>query len=424
MGLGQEKTYLFLLQNSNELRPTGGFIGTVGILKLKNGQIISFNTNDVYDYDRFAINKKMAVIAPEPLKKYLNISNWYLRDSNWSADFPLAAKKIEWFYHEEAGLSDGALENIRIDGIIAITPKMVEDVLNALGAVEVDSFIFNKDNFVSQLQYLVEVGFQAQKVPFFQRKNIIGRLSQELIARLEKLNFEGWLTIFKSLFNNLNQKNILIYSKDANLQNLATEQNWSGAINNTPDDFLMVVDANLAALKSNQCVERQIKYSLLPIEDKIKARVDINYKNNCSFTWQTTRYRTYTRIYVPLGSEWLKTEGSMDTDRSPKKGFTDLSEENNKTIFGTFIAIEPGKTGALSFEYNLPDYLIKKISASSFYHLYLQKQPGTKNDKIFLDLQFDQKIKNSLPENSTLLNAGRYQLTTNLEIDRKIKLEF
>ncbi|PIP29610.1 hypothetical protein COX27_00475 [Candidatus Kuenenbacteria bacterium CG23_combo_of_CG06-09_8_20_14_all_36_9] len=424
LGLGQEKTYLFLLQNSNELRPTGGFIGTVGILKLKNGQIISFNTNDVYDYDRFAINKKMAVIAPEPLKKYLNISSWYLRDSNWSADFPLAAKKIEWFYHEEAGLSDGALENIRIDGIIAITPKMVEDVLNALGAVEVDSFIFNKDNFVSQLQYLVEVGFQAQKVPFFQRKNIIGRLSQELISRLDKLNFEGWLAIFKSLFNNLNQKNILIYSKDANLQNLTTEQNWSGAINNTPDDFLMVVDANLAALKSNQCVERQIKYSLLPVEDKIKARVDINYKNNCSFTWQTTRYRTYTRIYVPLGSKWLKTEGSMDTDRSPKKGFTDLSEENNKTIFGTFIAIEPGKTGTLSFEYNLPDYLIKKISASSFYHLYLQKQPGTKNDKIFLDLQFDQKIKKSLPENSTLLNADRYQLTTNLETDREIKLEF
>src|SRR3989344_6466262 len=165
LGLGQEKTYLFLLQNSNELRPTGGFIGTVGILKLKNGQIISFNTNDVYDYDRFAINKKMAVIAPEPLKKYLNVASWYLRDSNWSADFPLAAKKIEWFYHEEAGLSDSALENIRIDGIIAITPKMVEDVLSALGAVEVDSFIFNKDNFVSQLQYLVEVGFQAQKVP-------------------------------------------------------------------------------------------------------------------------------------------------------------------------------------------------------------------------------------------------------------------
>jgi len=424
LGLGQEKTYLFLLQNSNELRPTGGFIGTIGILKLKNGQVINFNTDDVYNYDRFAINKKMTVQVPEPLKKYLDVQSWYLRDSNWSPDFSDSAEKIEWFYHAEAALSDGSLENAKINGIIAINPKVIEDVLGALGAVQLDSFIFNKDNFVSQLQYLVEVGFQAQKVPFFQRKNIIGRLSGELITRMDKLNFNGWLSIFKSLFNNLKQKNILIYSKDQNTQRLVKEQNWDGSINETPDDFLMVVDANLAALKSNQCVERKIKYSLLEDENNIKAKVDINYQNNCSFTWQTTRYRTYTRIYAPLGSKWLKTEGSMDTDRSPKKGFTDIGEEHNKTVFGTFIAIEPGKTGTLSFEYNLPEYLVKKISASSFYNLYLQKQPGTKNDKIFLDLQFDKKIKSSLPLSSTLLHVNLYQLTTDLSIDREIKLEF
>ena len=30
-GFKEPKTYLVLLQNSNELRPTGGFIGSVGI---------------------------------------------------------------------------------------------------------------------------------------------------------------------------------------------------------------------------------------------------------------------------------------------------------------------------------------------------------------------------------------------------------
>lgn len=34
-GYPEEKNYLLLLQNSNELRPTGGFIGTYGIVKIK-----------------------------------------------------------------------------------------------------------------------------------------------------------------------------------------------------------------------------------------------------------------------------------------------------------------------------------------------------------------------------------------------------
>lgn len=425
LGLGEEKTYLFLLQNSDELRPTGGFIGTIGILKLKNGQIVSFKTNDVYDYDRFAINKKMKVTAPEPIKKYL-VENWYLRDSNWSPDFPTAAEKIEWFYHTEAELSKGELPNEKIDGVIAITPKLIEDLMATLGAVEVDSFIFNKENFVDQLQYLVEVGVEKQNVPYFARKNIIGTLSQKLIARLDNLNFNGWLEVFKTLFNNLNEKNILIYNKDAQIQNLITKQNWSGAIKETSGDFLMVVDANLAALKSNQCVERNISYTINPEADKLKAKTTITYKNNCTFTWKSTRYRTYTRVYVPLGSEWIKTEGSMDNDRSPKKGWTDISQENNKTVFGTFIAIEPGESGTLAIEYYLPENVNPEISKqvdSSVYKLYLQKQPGL-TTAFSLDLKFDHKIINSTPTNKNTLSNTRYQIYGDMLIDREVQLEF
>lgn len=422
LGLGQEKTYLFLLQNSDELRPTGGFIGTIGILKLKNGQIVSFKTNDVYDYDRFAINKKMKIVPPEPIKKYL-VTNWYLRDSNWSPDFPTAAEKIEWFYHTEAELSKGELTNEKIDGVIAITPKLIEDLMTTLGAVEVDSFIFNKENFVDQLQYLVEIGVEEQNVPYFARKNIIGTLSQKLIARLDNLSFNGWLEIFKTLFNNLNQKNILIYNKDSKIQDLIAKQNWSGTIKESNGDFLMVVDANLAALKSNQCVKRSIVYSITQENNKLKAKTDITYKNNCNFTWKSTRYRTYTRIYVPLNSEWIKTEGSMDNDRSPKKGWTDIGKENNKTVFGTFIAIEPGATGTLSFEYYLPENITQQINNNYAYNLYLQKQPGLET-VISLDLKFNNKIINATPINKNTISSTHYQLSSDMLIDREVQLEF
>ena len=424
LGLNQEKTYLFLLENNNELRPTGGFLGTLGILKVKDGKILSFNTQNVYDYDKFA-HGKLHVPPPKPIKKYLNVKGWYLRDSNWSPDFIKAAKKIEWFYHKEAQLSKGALNDYKIDGVIAITPKIVQEFLGIVGAIEIDSFVFTKDNFVDQLQYLVEVGYEEQGVEYFQRKNIIGRLSQKMIARTENMSLKGWLELTKSAFNNLNQKHILIVTKDPIVQDLINKQNWSGAINQTQGDYLFVVDANLAALKSNECVKREIKYTLKPESNKLTAKVDIHYNNQCKFTWKTTRYRTYTRIYVPLGSKWIKTTGSMDMDRSPKPGETDILEESNKTVFGAFISIEPGQTGTLSFEYYLPDYLAQKIFDGEAYNLYLQKQAGTLKDKILLDLRFPEKIKSTYPsEPRSGWGDNHYQLITDLEVDRKVRIGF
>jgi hypothetical protein len=47
----KEKTFLILFQNNMELRPGGGFIGTFGILKIKNGEIKELQTHDLSNFD-------------------------------------------------------------------------------------------------------------------------------------------------------------------------------------------------------------------------------------------------------------------------------------------------------------------------------------------------------------------------------------
>ena len=424
LGLEEEKTYLFLLQNYNELRPTGGFIGTVGIVKIKNGEITSFRTNNIYDYDKYA-HKFLKINPPAPIQKYLNVDGWYMRDSNWSPDFVESAKQIEYFFHKEVGLSRGNLRDYKIDGVIAITPKIIEDFLAIAGAIEVDSFVFNKDNFVDRLQYLVEVGYKDQNVEYFQRKNIIGTLAEKLIDRTENLNISGWVDLVKSLFENLNSKHILVYSKDPAVQNLVDAQNWSNKFHPTRDDFLSVIDANLAALKSNSCVTRDIKYITASVEGEMKSKVDITYKNNCTFTWKSTRYRTYTRAYVPLGSVLTKTEGAMEIDRSNKTGQTDVTEELGRTVFGAFISIEPGEEGTLSFEYKLPKSFSDYLYEGGEYRLTVQKQPGTSEENLLLNLNFANEIHSTFPaEPRQYWGDKQYKLSTDLEIDREVKIGF
>ena len=66
---GQDRiiTYLVIIQNSNELRPTGGFITEFGLIRMEKGVItlLEFENSTNSNYISEVIE------APEPLKKIL-----------------------------------------------------------------------------------------------------------------------------------------------------------------------------------------------------------------------------------------------------------------------------------------------------------------------------------------------------------------
>ncbi len=118
LGYPEKRSYLFLLQNNTELRPTGGFIGTYGIVHFQDGEIDSFTTHNVYELDDPA-HKTLFIEAPAPLQKYLKAEYWYFRDSNWSPDFPTAAREALRFYELESGSHEP------FQGVIAVTPAFI-----------------------------------------------------------------------------------------------------------------------------------------------------------------------------------------------------------------------------------------------------------------------------------------------------------
>ncbi len=418
-GYPEEKNYLFLLQNNSELRPTGGFIGTYGILKVKDGEIVNFQTDNVYNLDGPA-EKYLDIKPPASLEKYLLAKKWFLRDANWSPDFPTSAKKVEWFYHQEGGLVS------KIDGVIAITPTVISSLLKITGDLEVDGLKFNADNFTDVLQYQVEKGYYQKGLAAAERKNIIGDLSKVIMQKLFNLPFNRWLELAEAVKNNLDEKQILIYDKNKEFWEFIKENDWAGIIKNTPDDYLLVVDANLASLKTDKVVRREINYKVRENEEgELIAKVDIAYYNEGEFSWQTTRLRTYTRIYVPAGSQLISSSGAMENDRNNKPGEITIDDELGKTVFGGFISIEPEKSGTLSFEYKLPASLAKKAEMG-YYNLLVQKQPGTSGHQLKVDLDFNQPIKEFNPTGFYSQRRGNSQVEfkTDLRIDREFEVKF
>ena len=135
----------------------------------------------------------------------------------------------------------------------------------------------------------------------------------------------------------------------------------------------MIVDANLAAFKSDAVMKKNISYQVIG-NNKLTATIKLDYKHEGGFNWRTTRYRSYTRIYAPLGST-LVNNGGLDD-------FSTVDDTTlGKTVFGFFWTIEPGAEKIASISYSLPDNI-----TNSNYSLYFQKQSGSRlNNFTFKD---------------------------------------
>ena len=107
LGYPDPQTYLVLLQNSDEMRPTGGFIGTYGLMRFDTGHITGFFTDDVYNLDRF-VPERTRPPTPDPIRRYLEQPYWYLRDANWDPDFAASARRVLEFYAQEAKYPQGS----------------------------------------------------------------------------------------------------------------------------------------------------------------------------------------------------------------------------------------------------------------------------------------------------------------------------
>lgn len=408
LGYPDGKTYLLLLQNNTELRPTGGFIGTYGTLSVRNAEVVSFTTDNVYNLDEpaKAYNEK---VPPLPLQKYIKQSQWFLRDSNWDPDFPTSARRAIQFYKDERG------PVAKFDGVIALTPDVVEGLMGVLGPITVDGKEFTSKNLIDELAYHVELGFRDEGITIYNRKQVIDDVAQQLKEKVFTLSVEELRMLVPVVLRALSERQLLVYFEDSAVQAMAEQYHWAGQIVRQPGDYLFVVDANLGSLKSDPAINRSIGYKVAPASDgRMTATVSVTYEHTGNFDWKTTRYRTYTRIYVPSGSTLVSVSGNEEP--------VAISDEHGKTVFGTFISIEPLAGETLSYTYTLPR-AISSSAASGTYSLYLQKQGGTAAHDVALDIAVPFSIQSVEPGNVLRTQSGnRVRGIWNLLEDRVITL--
>lgn len=409
-GYPEPKTYLFLLQNNTELRPTGGFIGTYGILTLRDGQITSFRTDNAYNLD-LKVRGVLKVAPPEPLAKYNFSEGWFFRDSNWSPDFPTAARQALWFYRQEGGTG-------HVDGVIAVTPTFVSSLLKHTGPLDVNGTKVDAKNLVEFLRFQVDEGYLREGLPESERKEIVGLLTGQLLEKLLGLEASRWPDVFQTIEENTKEKQIFVYLENSELQALASAVNWSGEIRSTPDDFLFVVDANIGSLKSDPFVQRSLAYTVHQEGSELQATLEITYDHQGELSKTVTRYRTYTRVYVPKGSELISADGPMIRCQDARLGTVKTEEEFDRAVFGFFSCTEPKERRTVRLTYRLPPSLLPSPTDAG-YALLVQKQGGTSSYPLTVTLDLTRSVGGvALLDSEDLEVENNKTIRTNLEGDR------
>jgi hypothetical protein len=394
LGGNGPRKYLFLFQNNQEMRATGGFIGSYGLLDIFNGKVRNFFIDGIYNPDG---QLKEKIVPPTPIQKIS--ANWSLHDSNWFPDFPKSAEKAIWFYEKTGGPT--------VDGVIAITPDVIQKMLEITGPINMEEYgvIIDKDNFIQEIQYEVELNYDKE---LNQPKKILSDLTPKVLERIISLeNFSDISKVFDVLLESLNQKHILIYSRNWEVQEMLSESFWSGEILNTPNDYLSVINTNINGFKTDGVISEKIYHkSEIQNDGTIINTVKITREHtggDTPYDWWNRVNANYMRVYVPKGSRLISAEGQTREFNSPPLDYkalnfkkdsqiqmeedsiiideesgTRIYDDSGKTVFANWTYVSPKEKVTIEYVYVLPFKIDVNFKNSvSNYSLLVQKQSGS-----------------------------------------------
>ncbi|MFH1225999.1 MAG: DUF4012 domain-containing protein, partial [bacterium] len=248
LGQKQTKRYLLIFQNNAELRATGGFIGSLALVDIDRGQIKKIEIPGGGPYDLKA-GFYENIIAPEPL--HLVNPRWELQDANWFPDFPTSAEKIIWFYNRAGGPS--------VDGVIALTPELIEKLVGLVGPIDMAEkygVAITAENFLSVTQTEAEKKYDETKTS----KQFIADLAPQVLINVLRGSGQDYLKTLAVLSQSLQNKGLLFYFTDNNLQQQVIDYGWGGQMKNSPADYLSIIHSNIAGGKTDLAMAETVAH--------------------------------------------------------------------------------------------------------------------------------------------------------------------
>lgn len=232
LGGGSDRTYLLAAQNSTEIRAGGGFPGSIGTITIVDGVLTIGDFNSVYDVLPYGTP---ASVGPSELENTL-FGNWmhYPRDASFNPDFERVAEIWAKAY--------GNKSNTTVDGVISLTPTIIQRLLSYMGEVQLsDGTVLNGENATQMLQHDLYYKYFNNASYTDGTNDVVDSLFAEtakttmsrLVDDFDLNKIAGYLSVFNA---GAEDRTIMMWMADETEQQYVRDVGCSGGLNDNPEN--------------------------------------------------------------------------------------------------------------------------------------------------------------------------------------------
>ncbi len=202
------------------------------------------------------------------------------------------------------------------------------------------------------------------------RKRFTALLAEHLLARVRQLSLSQQFKLLQIVWQAVRTKDIQLYFNQSSAEQALHQIQLDAAIQPTPADGLMVVDANVRPSKANSFI-----VDTLHDEVTIDAAGNALHHTTLSYAWilpgqnyGSPVYGDYIRVYLPQGSVMQSQQGLTPQGKS---------EAFAHTVWAGLISLRYGQTRTVTLTWLKP-HAATQQAGSWHYQDFIQHQAGTR----------------------------------------------
>lgn len=383
LGVGQPTNFILFSLDSDELRPTGGFMGNYAMLTLSGGKFTNgVHLHDIYSLDCPRGQTQCPTLHIPDRFAWMNVGpdHFGLRDSNLDPDYPASARLAEqMLVQQDAGPA--------VQGVFSITPRVIEQLLQVTGPITIVSYCtrVTAENLRDVIHYYhmsTPLGITSwcpgPQTVSGNRKAFDAELGSVLLHRVAILPSAQQSQLAHALLEDFVTRDIQLYFNDPGLESVLTSFGVDGAVQSPRGDSLFVVDTNTGANYANMDVQQHATDTI-----SLDAHGTATHDLTLTYTYPKTShlftdvyeaelgywtYRDFARVIVPQNAHFIGQDGCPPTP----------TDEPGHLAWGCSILFSQPNSVTLRFRWSVPG--AATVDGNTIrYTLLIQHEAGTRN---------------------------------------------
>lgn len=267
IGVEAPKKYLVSFQNSAEARGTGGILGAYAVIEIKKGKLTVLKTGSNASLYGISL-KKIPIKMPAEFLKLYGENPAILQNSNLSPHFPYGARVWLGLWKEKFGED--------LDGVIAVDPSALSDILKSTGAITLDSGeVITSENVVEET---LKNAYKRYESDNNARKQYLVDILNATASKLVVGDY-SIIEMTKALRQGILENRLLIFSTDEKAEKVLSENRLGGYMSLEPNNEFRAVIQNIDASKLDYYLDRSVSIRSMSCKNERQTEIRVVVTN-------------------------------------------------------------------------------------------------------------------------------------------------